>query len=520
MIAMGLNSQRMMNQRSTRSLPLQSGMILMVMLTFVLGLHAQQVPNASLDSPQLHGVQSGETLYSIARQYNLSVQDLLKLNPNCRETLSIGQLLNVPADVRSAGLSIEQVDSDSVIIDSIVPIDSIDIPLEIELTIADSTSVNLNLQDSIALHWDSIYFEVGDAPILSPDTLRALVVLPFMLSSSRSESTNARTKAMKLRTYAEDYLHGIQWGAQMLSDSGYAISLRVRDSEVWCEKDSVSMISDLIWSNVVLGPLRKSELNEVSSILQHHPKPQWTLINQELKDDELNPALFCLDFSEQQAMHVMATYAADSAKTGSSRPVILVRTGGEDAKLEKEFKKEFLKQSADSSRLVILDGDIQFAEGLASKVKRLDNPLVVIAAGESARSLYSYVQTELGQLEDTVRYQVLAHPKTINFDLDWNFLNHAHWSIPSVTSNDPWKSTESFAEIKTYRKLFGIDPSDVAIKGCDAIIESAKWQRLPWPLPQQIMHVPKWNWNPDLRQYVNENCFILGYEDGAWLPVD
>ncbi|MDA0913299.1 MAG: LysM domain-containing protein, partial [Bacteroidetes bacterium] len=88
----------MMNQRSTRSLPLQSGMILMVMLTFVLGLHAQQVPNASLDSPQLHGVQSGETLYSIARQYNLSVQDLLKLNPNCRETLSIGQLLNVPAD--------------------------------------------------------------------------------------------------------------------------------------------------------------------------------------------------------------------------------------------------------------------------------------------------------------------------------------------------------------------------------------------------------------------------------------
>ncbi|MGA0435772.1 MAG: hypothetical protein ACO3MV_08890, partial [Flavobacteriales bacterium] len=63
-------------------------------------------------------------------------------------------------------------------------------------------------------------------------------------------------------------------------------------------------------------------------------------------------------------------------------------------------------------------------------------------------------------------------------------------------------------------------PSVVAIKGCDAIIESAKWQRLPWPLPQQIMHVPKWNWNPDLRQYVNENCFILGYEDGAWLPVD
>ncbi|MFZ8836688.1 MAG: PBP1 and LysM peptidoglycan-binding domain-containing protein [Flavobacteriales bacterium] len=520
----------MMNQRSTRSLPLQSGMILMVMLTFVLGLHAQQVPNASLDSPQLHGVQSGETLYSIARQYNLSVQDLLKLNPNCRETLSIGQFLIVSEDLPSLGTSVEQTERDSVrrdsvihdavILDSILAIDSMDIQLDVEMIIADSTSLNPDLQDAVALSWDSIPFLVGDAPVLSSDTLRALVVLPFMLSSSRSESTTARNKAMKLRTYAEDYLHGIQWGAQMLSDSGYAISLRVRDSEVWCEKDSVSMISDLIWSNVVLGPLRKSELTQISSILQHHPKPQWTLINQELKDEELNPALFCLDFSEQQAMHVMATYAADSAKTDSSRPVILVRTGGEDAKLEKEFKKEFLKQSADSSRLVILDGDIQFAEGLASKVKRLDNPLVVIAAGESARSLYSYVQTELGQLEDTVRYQVLAHPKTINFDLDWNFLNHAHWSIPSVTSNDPWKSTESFAEIKTYRKLFGIDPSDVAIKGCDAIIESAKWQRLPWPLPQQIMHVPKWNWNPDLRQYVNENCFILGYEDGAWLPVD
>lgn len=54
--------------------------------------------NAQTISLQKHEVQSGETLYSIARQYQVSVSSLLELNPGVKaDHIMAGQRLNVPA---------------------------------------------------------------------------------------------------------------------------------------------------------------------------------------------------------------------------------------------------------------------------------------------------------------------------------------------------------------------------------------------------------------------------------------
>ena len=54
--------------------------------------------NAQTISLQKHEVQSGETLYSIARQYQVSVSSLLELNPGVEaDHIMAGQRLNVPA---------------------------------------------------------------------------------------------------------------------------------------------------------------------------------------------------------------------------------------------------------------------------------------------------------------------------------------------------------------------------------------------------------------------------------------
>ena len=49
--------------------------------------------SSSSDSNQLHQVSKGDTLYSISRRYNITVQDLKKKNNISNDTLSVGQSL-------------------------------------------------------------------------------------------------------------------------------------------------------------------------------------------------------------------------------------------------------------------------------------------------------------------------------------------------------------------------------------------------------------------------------------------
>ena len=45
-----------------------------------------------------HTVTQGQTLYSISKQYNTTVDEIIKFNPGCNETLSIGQKLIIPSN--------------------------------------------------------------------------------------------------------------------------------------------------------------------------------------------------------------------------------------------------------------------------------------------------------------------------------------------------------------------------------------------------------------------------------------
>lgn len=68
--------------------------ITFVLMAFVLAV----VVNAQNVSTQKHEIQAGETLYSIARQYNVSVSQLLELNPGLQaDYIMSGQTINVPA---------------------------------------------------------------------------------------------------------------------------------------------------------------------------------------------------------------------------------------------------------------------------------------------------------------------------------------------------------------------------------------------------------------------------------------
>ena len=76
------------------------------------------VLNAQNNNYFVHTVDKGQSLFSISRMYQKSIQEIIALNPGCDVKLSIGQQLRIPqaaidAEEESLGWSSPSVNSKS-----------------------------------------------------------------------------------------------------------------------------------------------------------------------------------------------------------------------------------------------------------------------------------------------------------------------------------------------------------------------------------------------------------------------
>lgn len=62
----------------------------------------EQVSINQSDNPTKHTVVKGETVYSIARTYNIAVSDIIAANPKVNEGIKVGDVLNIPTHIASS----------------------------------------------------------------------------------------------------------------------------------------------------------------------------------------------------------------------------------------------------------------------------------------------------------------------------------------------------------------------------------------------------------------------------------
>ncbi len=71
------------------------------------------IPTSSNDNYISYIVQSGDTLYSIARKYNTSVDSLKSLNNLTSDILGVGQVIRIPSDAAANYITYTVVKGDS-----------------------------------------------------------------------------------------------------------------------------------------------------------------------------------------------------------------------------------------------------------------------------------------------------------------------------------------------------------------------------------------------------------------------
>jgi LysM repeat protein len=424
-----------------------------------------------------HQVVAGETWYGIARQYGVTDKELQEANGHLELTLGVGDLLQVP-------------------------------------TIATIDSVNGRANQAAEDQVDD-KFSLGQLPVLRSDTLHVLAMLPFMLEVDTVIGGDYDARTTRLREVSLDFFHGMEWAAQTLRDSGYAVHLRIVDTEpdtlgvhAWNE-------SDLHWSDVVLGPLRSAKMDSVNQLLSWTQTPQWILTPLKPMVWSHHNHVYSLHSDERVGMRKLGALVA---RTHPMDTVLFLETRGKDAALEVAFKEGFSSVRGSLSGLQSLPTNNRFAEGVTAQMDTSKLNIVAIPAGKSVQSMIAYVQTEL-QLADSFPIRVYANAVTAELEfMERDFMNRSNWTIP-VTNRIDWTNKRVLHQTRAFRDLFGTDPSSYSIAAFDAVVETAKWMDIelqPRALPAQVQHNIEWKWDEDASQLVNSNWHIRMFSNGEW----
>ncbi len=199
-----------------------------------------------------HEVQPKETLYSLSKQYNISIEDIKALNPEVAENgLKFGQTIKFPkhpGDIEVATTN-KTTDFDQKINDLTKPADT---------TLTNKVyqqPLKVNLLDSMRL--DKMY--------------RLAILLPFKL---KELNTAENTCDNLIENKILSYYSGIKLAIDSLKQLGLQVQYDVFDTQGSpYVTGKIMEVTDLSDYDFVIGPVKKDNIDKVAHILEYDNTP-------------------------------------------------------------------------------------------------------------------------------------------------------------------------------------------------------------------------------------------------------
>ena len=203
----------------------------------------------------LHKVASGETLYSLAKQYGLTVEELQRANPHVKRVLKVGHLIEIPqkkADVKPT----PEVQTESKVVEQPKPVAPKEVtPKEVERPVVEQTAA---VVEEVA---KPIVEQTVFRTLKSGDRAEVALLLPL------------GTEDKPAQNYL-DFYRGFLIGLDSVRMSGHSVNLNLYNTA-----HDHNRISDIVASgalnsaNLVVGPIYEDELIPVAAALQGKGTP-------------------------------------------------------------------------------------------------------------------------------------------------------------------------------------------------------------------------------------------------------
>ena len=437
-------------------------------------VEVQEVSNTT--SLSSHVVKTGETWYSLSRKYNVSVDELKSLNSQFSDGLNIGDTLKVKVQneikvtdnlqnkfyvVKPQETMFSLTKQFNISEDELVKLNP-------ELNLGVKEGMVLKLPNAITVK-DSLATVKPKANLLATvdfDTQKELVLfLPFNLAKMQSDSTKTYRNYVensKFLNITLDFYSGAKVAIDSAKTLGFPVNIRILDIESSKSSSNVARVisrNDFSNVNAVIGPFYNSHAETAAQLLAQYnvpvisplskeiSKPIPNLFNAVPSQSELNKALLDYLYAKEGNILAIISDKKNSSKEflQNNHPLVKFPTVNEKGIVTIDAIRSLLV--SDKKNFVILDSE------KASQVMRVTNNLAKLKEEFD-------VQLVVFEVYDTFDYE----------EIKMKNLTDLQMLYPSATMEPT-----TIEQKVTYDKLFRanrLEPNNFVAKGFDVTFDT------------------------------------------------
>lgn len=502
----------------------------------------------------LHTVQKKETLFSISKDYGVSVNELMEMNPESSQTLSTGVTLKIPSAKSSnvQGKFLEPARNDSFVVHQVQSGETV-FSLAKQYGISQDSLLSMNSDLALGVKKDQYLIiptytesflimraeaeeqkllEALDIPVGRQEVYDLALMLPFELelNDSLEMALKHGEELYILTEIALEYYRGTRLAMDSLAKLGLSANLHVYEvgDDIVKTRETLRKreIRDM---DIIFGPMHKASLALVSEMAVDEKiylvSPN-SFANEVFED---NPYLLRASTSRETMLRYLANFIAINHQDHN---VLMLNS---ESPREWLMRKEFIN----SYNMAASTFNNIYSDSLRSVTKEMFNredgvgaiaeflredTLNVIVVPSNDLAFVSDVMTRISLLENNYQVQVYGLDKWINYEnIEAEYKNRLKLRLV-VSSYVDYENENTIEFLRAYREEYGTEPShfDYGFKGYDLALFFGKallQEGLAFPVAFDQLKLEgtagsyRFGKSTTGKEFENKEAYILQYED-------
>lgn len=497
----------------------------------IIPLERQAIQNTveEIKAPETHTVQKSETLYGISRKYNVTLDELVGLNPGCENSISIDQVLKLPTTARYSEtqeklMKTQVTFTDSTIFYTVLPHETMYsiskrfmVPVE-ELKTANGLK-NEKIRKGDVLKIPSKKEQIKKVEIRKFEDPKTNPIDANVAFKSKKEYSivyflpfNLDGTPDQQKALATEFLMGAQIALDSLEKLGLKANVKVID----VANDTSKFIQVLAQKEVknadlIIGPFTGKNLEIAAKFAKQNQIrlisplfPATTILRDNLYAyNAIN--------SDITLIEGLATYIA---KNKSTEHLVLVKPEAKDMDLYQVFQLKF-KQLTNGKVKLIECGH----NDIATFVKKSGNTILIVPSTDKVFAA-KFVNNLAKSSVKNANISIYATKEWINND-DIRGIYKNKYNIHFSSPNDfsySYPATKNL--LKKFRVTYNTDLTKYGAQGFDITMCFLQDFYLKKPNTEGVMNQFKMKSLITGSGYENKTCFILEQVDYELKRVD
>ena len=410
-----------------------------------------------------YSVKSGETMYSLTKQFNISADKLTALNPSIAEGVKEGMVLQLPANISYA-----------------------------KEKKANSSDLSRTFS--------------------SQDKKELVLLLPFNISKIESDTVNSmetRLKKDKFLNMTLDFYSGALMAIDSANVLGMNINVKIFDSqETKNSSNAINIVqSNALSANAIIGPFYQSNVEKLAEAIQDKKIPVISPLSKDY--DKAFDNLYQSTPNNDDLKQAIFEYM--QAKNGNIIAVVDPKKGS---------IKQYITENQKAVRLVGLSEKGGFIADSIKKLLVKDRMNYVVMESEKTGTIFTTTNALLASMKDyQVRLVILETNETLDFEeIDLKRLTKLKMTYPSLTRPNDTPEAKRFE--KAYKRKNRILPNQYAVRGFDLTFDTLLRisqdktfeESIQTTATEQIEN--KFDYTKNLAGgYTNKGIYILYYDE-------